>query len=195
MNEIEQLKRDLKSYGYYQQYLKELDIKIYSLNHKIETLELRGGAKFTGKVYTYQCIKCGEYEFLTDTGLKNRICCHCDGDLKEIKDHKDIIKPSNEIVAISQGEGTLIDSLNATLQTLLDLQEETEIKLSLLGLDDALNKLTNEQRIIIEKHYFHGVCYEHIGMMLNRSKTGVVKIGKKSLRIIYETCKRVSTDT
>lgn len=188
MQEIEQLKRDLKSYGYYKKLKIEIDIQVNDLNARIEVLEQAGGTKFNGKVYTYKCKSCEGYDFLTESNRKGAYCSHCGGELVEEKEAENIRVPRPLLVPIADGTGSLLDSLNATLGTLLDLQEEVEKELRQLGLEQSLALLSDEQRKAIEWHYFENIAYEDIGVRMNLSRTGVRKISLKALGIIFENC-------
>lgn len=186
MQEIEQLKRDLKSYGYYKKLKIEIDIQVNDLNARIEALEQAGGTKFSGKVYTYKCKSCEGYDFLTEPNRNGAYCSHCGGELIEEKDDKSIHVPRPLLVPIADGTGSLLDSLNATLGTLLDLQEEVEGDLLKLSKKLNFNKLTKEQMKIIKLHYFDGLSTKIIGKKLHMSKTSVLRAIEASLSLICQ---------
>lgn len=186
MQEIEQLKRDLKSYGYYKKLKIEIDIQVNDLNARIEALEQAGGTKFNGKVYTYKCKSCEGYDFLTEPNRKGAYCSHCGGELVEEKEDDNIHVPRPLLVPIADGTGSLLDSLNATLGTLLDLQEEVEGELRHHSrLIQTLGVLSKEQRTIVERHYFQGMPFATIGALMGMSRSTVIRVSKESVQLLY----------
>ncbi|OCN03580.1 hypothetical protein A4S06_05310 [Erysipelotrichaceae bacterium MTC7] len=186
MNEIEQLKRDLQSYGYYKKLLTELDIHIYSLKQKIKREESPHAISYSGEITTYICNTCGHME-LVPSGLKNVECRKCDSTMMMLKGQQESIAKA-KLIKVDAGKN--VSSLIITLASLEKLKEEYKKDIDRLGLDKGLSMLEDEQRIIIEKHYFEGICYEHVGMMLHKSRKAVRYANQKALKVIYNNSQK-----
>lgn len=74
------------------------------MNARIEALEQAGGTKFSGKVYTYKCMSCEGYDFLTEPNRKGAYCSHCGGELVEEKNDESIHVPRPLLVPIADGQ-------------------------------------------------------------------------------------------
>ncbi|MDH6367542.1 MULTISPECIES: sigma factor-like helix-turn-helix DNA-binding protein [unclassified Breznakia] len=190
MNEIEQLKRDLQSYGYYKKLLTELDIHIYSLKQKIKREESPHAISYSGEIATYICNTCGHIE-LVPSGLKNVECRKCDSTMMMLKGQQESIAKA-KLIKVDAGKN--VSSLIITLASLEKLKEEYQSDIARLGLDAGLAKLTEEQLLIIKKHYFEGVCYEHVGMMLGMNRRTVIRHTNKALHVVYRACRKQFQD-
>lgn len=148
MQEIEQLKRDLKSYGYYKKLKVEVEIQLYQLQQKIKRLQ------------EPQSITYGEKSIATST--------------------------RESMIQIGSSNAERVQSLITTQLTLEKLKTEVDSELTKLDLDVGLAALSDEQKIIIERHYFEGVAFEFIGMQLHISKSAAIRANKKALWTIYK---------
>lgn len=182
-NETEQLQRDLHTYGYRKQLLKETEIQIYSLKQRIRRERKPHSVSYTGEIATFQCPKCKHIEFVP-VSLKHVECRKCS--CKEMKriTGREADLPKTKMVKVDAGKK--VSSLVITLATLESLKEELIEDIKRLDLDEGLDALDEEQRKVIEDHYFKGVTFEYIGYDVNFSKSNVLKIKKKALWIIYK---------